>query len=192
MRGKVAITKITGSRARITPACAGKSTDGYGHGQEAGDHPRVCGEKDEVKEYASFPEGSPPRVRGKVRARYPSVLYDRITPACAGKSAANNSYGFRIRDHPRVCGEKSWQVTRPATLLGSPPRVRGKVHDVQKEINHGRITPACAGKSSCHTPPTVSKEDHPRVCGEKQSSFDIFSGHSGSPPRVRGKARLGR
>ena len=91
----------------ITPACAGKSRHRRGVALAHGDHPRVCGEKwgGVLKEAAR--KGSPPRVRGKDRAARHLCVLLRITPACAGKSAALVAWWKNNRDHPRVCGEKS-------------------------------------------------------------------------------------
>ena len=74
-----------------------------------------------------------------------------------------------------------------ASNTGSPPRVRGKRWDtVNNWIGH-RITPACAGKTSCRHAERRCNEDHPRVCGENSSCVIKVSSTPGSPPRVRGK-----
>ena len=69
----------------ITPACAGRRIRRSGRGAEVEDHPRVCGEKQRW----TLPElrklGSPPRVRGEVCIRDPSIFVSGITPACAGR-----------------------------------------------------------------------------------------------------------
>ena len=49
-------------------------------------------------------------------------------------------------DHPRVCGEKLVSPFLRILLLGSPPRVRGKVSLTSGKVDAERITPACAGK----------------------------------------------
>ena len=74
--------------------------------------------------------------------------------------------------------------------VGSPPRVRGKVHEVFLCIKFTRITPACAGKRLSETLKKITRQDHPRVCGEKKGGLRVVSQNGGSPPRVRGKARL--
>ena len=72
------------------------------------------------------------------------------------------------QDHPRVCGEKSTPFGALWATLGSPPRVRGKVHEeVRNKLWFG-ITPACAGKRRLLLCPKCTKRDHPRVCGEKE------------------------
>ena len=76
-------------------------------------------------------------------------------------------------DHPRLCGEKKWFMTKKTFMAGSPPPMRGKevVHD-QKDL-HGGITPAYAGKSDFHDAHLRFFEDHPRLCGEKHILFII-------------------
>ena len=71
--------------------------------------------------------------------------------------------------------------------MGSPPRVRGKVQEELIAQGADRITPACAGKRQRYNGSVVFSEDHPRVCGEKETRTWWGSEMSGSPPRVRGK-----
>ena len=72
-----------------------------------GDHPRVRGEKQQQSRSNHCIQGSPPRARGKDDP----VDYDDgeigITPACAGKSPITCRISARVRDHPRVRGEKA-------------------------------------------------------------------------------------
>ena len=80
-------------------------------------------------------------------------------------------FTYGNKDHPRVCGEKPrprlWRV--PAK--GSPPRVRGKVHQRGVFAFGIGITPACAGKRKVGCACGGRREDHPRVCGEKVMIF---------------------
>ena len=92
--------------------------------------------------------GSPPRMRGKVIAEIADAVADGITPAYAGKSASGDRNGRQIRDHPRVCGEKVYEVLTRDSTSGSPPRMRGKVDVVAGLEDGGGITPAYAGKSN--------------------------------------------
>ena len=112
---------------RITPAYAGKSSSLRRAETTAWDHPRVCGEKRDFENQRAADRGSPPRMRGKgVRAGGVKV-YRRITPAYAGKRLRPSRPAYTSRDHPRVCGEKSALRAAQVKLLGSPPRMRGKV-----------------------------------------------------------------
>ena len=85
VRGKVHGYVFDNARARITPACAGKSNPVPFRCSRSGDHPRVCGEKSDTVVLTSAFQGSPPRVRGKVEPFGILRCLDGITPACAGK-----------------------------------------------------------------------------------------------------------
>ena len=173
---------------RITPACAGKRWLYISLDLLAGDHPRVCGEKATAAGFNLRDVGSPPRVRGKGKSRRIPALQGGITPACAGKRTFAFSGSDVVKDHPRVCGEKSDGKIPADEQQGSPPRVRGKVIKLI-EIRHNlRITPACAGKSPNIVGHTYQEGDHPRVCGEKPKRRKRGDPMKGSPPRVRGKA----
>ena len=126
VRGKGVVIERRLQSVRITPACAGKSTEPYLLQPAYQDHPRVCGEKANCQRAAYPTQGSPPRVRGKVLSTAHFVLTFRITPACAGKSTEPPPNRRGRQDHPRVCGEKHLGQRPGLQLVGSPPRVRGK------------------------------------------------------------------
>ena len=131
----------------ITPACAGKShmrSSGIGWHR---DHPRVCGEKRRTEPFLVSMEGSPPRMRGKVKACRLLTLAVRITPACAGKSKSLPSPHTSSKDHPRMCGEKKPAPSGLDSQQGSPPRMRGKGRTRPRSFAASGITPAYAGKS---------------------------------------------
>ena len=86
-----------------------------------------------------------------------------------------------------MCGEKPTCLVMPMGLLGSPPRVRGKVELHHQDQTHVGITPACAGKSDDKFQHEIPIQDHPRVCGEKLPRKYPNLWEDGSPPRVRGK-----
>ena len=209
MRGKACQKLILQRRVRITPACAGKRGRCARRCRCRRDHPRVCGEKPWTPWEKIVLKGSPPRVRGKALVLTDFMADSRITPACAGKSASTSStrtlsedhprvcgekwkFGRRVvqhpEDHPRVCGEKTLRLTVAYRLLGSPPRVRGKVLFATVSCFSPRITPACAGKRSPSPIHSEEGQDHPRVCGEKFVLLFDRLPCVGSPPRVRGKA----
>ena len=106
-------------------------------------------------------------MRGKVLRRNADHAAGGITPACAGKSFSRSPIPRKIRDHPRVCGEKTVRAVTVPTVLGSPPRVRGKDANDHFPVGTRRITPACAGKRVVEPRSAEMDEDHPRVCGEK-------------------------
>ena len=51
--------------------------------------------------------------------------------------------------------------------------MRGKVPQIQKESEVKGITPAYAGKSLTLASVTISREDHPRLCGEKLAKVAV-------------------
>ena len=229
VRGKVMPAAHSIGCRRITPACAGKRGEGQGGPAGLWDHPRVCGEKAGRGKEITLGQGSPPRVRGKVRPTpgksrkgwdHPRVCGEkryhrkchalcrgspprvrgkgfyfgsrfrnaRITPACAGKRATLWFARSRTWDHPRVCGEKAASTVPSLRMLGSPPRVRGKVTCTGGHADALGITPACAGKRQRVLKAAQEMGDHPRVCGEKKLPGRPRQSLLGSPPRVRGKA----
>ena len=126
MRGKVGNGLKSNFIHGITPAYAGKrqvqKLGNYG----VRDHPRLCGEKDQVPQLIVLHKGSPPPMRGKVRNAVYGVFVFRITPAYAGKSWIPITQFFNIQDHPRLCGEKCTRYFSMRQWLGSPPPMRGK------------------------------------------------------------------
>ena len=65
VRGKHRLRPLTRQTARITPACAGKTSALLLPLCPLEDHPRVCGENRNLASAATLALGSPPRVRGK-------------------------------------------------------------------------------------------------------------------------------
>ena len=112
-----------------------------------------------------------------------------VSPAYAGKRLPMLAGMCPPWDHPRVCGEKAWTRWKPQTTIGSPPRMRGKVDGKTTKTRTGGITPAYAGKSCAAHDFTMSCQDHPRVCGEKELAGFVLKLRQGSPPRMRGKAK---
>ena len=86
MRGKVVLGMLFMSLHRITPAYAGKSLLCHACLFAEQDHPRLCGEKKSFRGKLQSRIGSPPPMRGKVKATPPHRNEPRITPAYAGKS----------------------------------------------------------------------------------------------------------
>ena len=187
MRGKGPVRRRDGAGMGITPAYAGKSSQ-YGlRGWFFQDHPRVCGEKIPLHIRAKVALGSPPRMRGKDGVNDSAQAVTGITPACAGKRDKAGLPFAPVRDHPRVCGEKTSASSLFNTAAGSPPRVRGKELRVETCFSHDGITPAYAGKRRLSVKTASRNRDHPRVCGEKPNRIVWEHWREGSPPRMRGK-----
>ena len=147
VRGKPRRTAPAMALSRITPARAGKTIVPPFNGGTRPDHPRACGENFPVHFDAPAVKGSPPRVRGKpIQARVVECK-NRITPARAGKTRPGALRSTPYSDHPRACGENSPTRTPVYSVIGSPPRVRGKLDDIKGLAVDERITPARAGKT---------------------------------------------
>ena len=139
-------------------------------GRHDPDHPRACGELwtgDHPRGPAGA--GSSPRMRGTpaYRPRPPILL--RIIPAHAGNSGVRGGAYVLESDHPRACGELSWNEETPAWETGSSPRMRGTHPAVRVTHNLARIIPAHAGNS---------------LAGHRMSVHR--TGQVGSSPRMRG------
>ena len=150
MRGKRKQYLGQKNEPRITPAGAGKTSSRRRRKQHHGDHPRRCGENVFRCCCLSYPQGSPPQVRGKLLDAVIFRCFERITPAGAGKTLPIMSSVLLIKDHPRRCGENRYVPERRQRGIGSPPQVRGKPIAVMISGSAPRITPAGAGKT--HVP----------------------------------------
>ena len=147
MRGKASLCSSKYLAPRITPAHAGKRECRSVRSGRSRDHPRACGEKQELPSTGPCGPGSPPRMRGKAKdALFLSVLWG-ITPAHAGKSLQKFAVCRVSQDHPRACGEKKLPSASAMGPQGSPPRMRGKGCVFHLSPPLFRITPAHAGKS---------------------------------------------
>ncbi len=107
MRGKDHQRAVQSRFQGITPAYAGKSLFMVSSSVSAGDHPRLCGEKENGRTRRKNLRGSPPPMRGKVPFAIDSKGVPRITPAYAGKRSQSAMHDCSTTDHPRLCGEKS-------------------------------------------------------------------------------------
>ena len=152
---------------------------------EPRDHPRTCGEKCFRCGYIHLALGSPPHMRGKVKAIYKDNADTRITPAHAGKSHFVTSFHLNRRDHPRTCGEKRTVSYGSVALLGSPPHMRGKGAFGADETGLTRITPAHAGKrlkrSRSIVPHAAIVPLFPSVCNKPAGSDGSPAGHDAPP-----------
>ena len=166
MRGKQALNARYAGTVGITPAHAGKTFFQFAQFICPPDHPRACGENAAIGCHRVNFRGSPPRMRGKLRACLAVAQGRRITPAHAGKTAEVDANERAFRDHPRACGENRRIQACRFRLKGSPPRMRGKLDQLHCRAQCAGITPAHAGKTAICPEYEPGKEDHPRACGE--------------------------
>ena len=166
VRGKRCIKIRPRPAAGITPAGAGKTRRCSVAAGVRWDHPRRCGENDCRAGAATAQGGSPPQVRGK-RCNFVAWAYNfGITPAGAGKTSTRRYTTSPTWDHPRRCGENTARLRGRGFQSGSPPQVRGKLHNHPQRQNRSGITPAGAGKTVGQVRARCARGDHPRRCGE--------------------------
>ena len=87
-------------------------------------------------------------------------------------------------------GEDMTHLTEATKTSGSPPHARGRHRVAPRRARQGRITPACAGKTSRARSGDRLGVDHPRMRGE-DAPTELSQGlRRGSPPHARGRHRL--
>ena len=87
MRGKQSKLAEFCARYGITPAHAGKTVQAWASLAKNEDHPRACGENGVIGVKKIYAQGSPPRMRGKLKKAISHIGFYGITPAHAGKTA---------------------------------------------------------------------------------------------------------
>ena len=186
MRGIRSLPGPSQPLRRITPACAGNTTEIKIFLGLNKDHPRLCGEYHPFHSSNNVISGSPPPVRGILIIVFVKSKKRRITPACAGNTCALRDDSQAHQDHPRLCGEYMAIGFVKDYYTGSPPPVRGILAHFWSMCNLERITPACAGNTKTIIKEREREEDHPRLCGEySYITADVIQS-KGSPPPVRG------
>ena len=148
MRGIRKREKVSAMVGRITPAHAGNTLIPQPIMAFVGDHPRACGEYclDEIGGNRRI--GSPPRMRGILRAGRFRRRKAGITPAHAGNTLCRNCGKQTGWDHPRACGEYASTSKMKMATWGSPPRMRGIPSEKPEWVKASGITPAHAGNTS--------------------------------------------
>ena len=107
-------------------------------------------------------------MRGKRALTMSCSDFVRITPAHAGKTYLKFQFAAFLLDHPRACGENLVGEIVGTVQDGSPPRMRGKLANVDNSTGNWRITPAHAGKTQNTATNKRLNPDHPRACGENK------------------------
>ena len=135
--------------------------------------------------------GSPPRVWGRLSRQRAAVGGIRFTPTCVGKAQTDPLAVFGPLVHPHVCGEGDSSSWKTAQLSGSPPRVWGRLVDLQIGPRRHRFTPTCVGKATVAAVPCTSVNGSPpRVWGRRVEQLVSRSRRRFTPTCV-GKAQRG-
>ena len=146
VRGKLILVGRTVKIRGLIPACAGKTSEAPRCSRSIRAHPRVCGENNLTVCPHTTPPGSSPRVRGKLLVSVLFAAYNRLIPACAGKTYTLSSPAGSLSAHPRVCGENGNRMGTGVVGSGSSPRVRGKRSDRLPRFGRGGSSPRVRGK----------------------------------------------
>ncbi len=113
------------ARGRIIPACAGNAHLAQSSLCAATDHPRMRGERPEMRRFSPPMSGSSPHARGTLAGTHHEGKGFRIIPACAGNAIpADNSF-MLPSDHPRMRGERGHATRLRVCGAGSSPHARG-------------------------------------------------------------------
>ena len=192
MRGKRCIICVLNSALRIIPAHAGQTNTDNTNTSVNADHPRACGANGIGRTRLEYPQGSSPRMRGKLGVAQRRERVFRIIPAHAGQTSPSPLWGAPCPDHPRACGANVSPRGHALSLIGSSPRMRGKRPHRQFGGRKFRIIPAHAGQTSMGHPTVMAISDHPRACGANREAFRAGTLHVGSSPRMRGKPSRSR
>ena len=147
MRGKPRGRACGLPRRRLIPAHAGKTPTSRDHGRQSPAHPRACGENDQLSGHLRRVRGSSPRMRGKLPDGHNHVFHAGLIPAHAGKTKNVSNTQVKIRAHPRACGENSPVQGQRVPVLGSSPRMRGKLFPCRNRHLTSGLIPAHAGKT---------------------------------------------
>ena len=154
----------------LIPACAGQTVARPSSPCSARAHPRVCG-ADAVAPYpASFVQGSSPRVRGRPVGQCRARPRRGLIPACAGQTNRPNVRRNQGRAHLRVCGADFASASVCTVVVGSSPRVRGRLPTLQDGGLFVGLIPACAGQTMpTYWPREYTMGSSPRVRGRPAS-----------------------
>ena len=110
-----------------------------------------------------------------------------LIPAHAGKTTTVYRDGIKAAAHPRSRGENRGLASAQAGLGGSSPLTRGKHTRAVQVVDHQRLIPAHAGKTSPGLHLAGEGRAHPRSRGENRAGDDLPPARPGSSPLTRGK-----
>ena len=177
VRGPRPRRPAAGRPGGTTPAGAGTTSIRAAARATRRDHPRGCGDHTLRDELAGMQPGPPPRVRARLRRHRHLRRGEGTTPAGAGTTDPLHERGLMPRDHPRGCGDHPGGRRLVVVVLGPPPRVRGPRWSARPEWRRRGTTPAGAGTTPRSTARICPLRDHPRGCGDHETS-----GGSSRPP----------
>ena len=155
----------------IIPAHAGNTNELVNFLGIDKDHPRTCGEHISFFVVSGKVLGSSPHMRGTPK-RWPLTgIGDGIIPAHAGNTCLKSLRRLATGDHPRTCGEHAALNVEALAAAGSSPHMRGTLGRPCDLFLAAGIIPAHAGNTDASFHGLSNIWDHPRTCGEHDSSI---------------------
>ena len=105
--GKCLTSSVSRASPRFTPTGVGKICSWFVGGWACAVHPHGCGENHAFLENLKGGFGSPPRVWGKLPARYSAAGGGRFSPTGVGKMSSVHKPMLTSPVHPHGCGENA-------------------------------------------------------------------------------------
>ena len=148
IRGKPAKTRAEAEILRNIPAHTGKTTPGILTSHRLPEHPRAYGENGLQESIFGILDGTSPRIRGKREALLKELSPARNIPAHTGKTAPASVTVTAGPEHPRAYGENGHLVRGGLGIVGTSPRIRGKLSTWSGGCQCSRNIPAHTGKTA--------------------------------------------
>ena len=180
------VTECIGS----IPACAGEPGANMASTSASKVYPRVCGGTSHCGGFQRYEDGLSPRVRGNLGKDCCMPGMARSIPACAGEPGIKRRNPCVIMVYPRVCGGTGGAIKMRETVRGLSPRVRGNPGVPNRQSEHLRSIPACAGEPVHGDDQPRIDEVYPRVCGGTAGLLRCAGRCLGLSPRVRGNPAI--
>ena len=116
-------------------------------------------------------------------------LICRIIPTRVGTSEGREPKPSSKEDHPHACGDKLPKRHCIIFNTRSSPRVWGQALATSSSSYGRGIIPTRVGTSTHLRAKSLSAQDHPHACGDKQLATCFTTLTLGSSPRVWGQVR---
>ena len=172
---------------RFTPTRVGTTTALWSASPPVAVHPHACGDDRRGRRRPSRSRGSPPRVWGRRLRGGELAPARRFTPTRVGTTGRSPGRRRARTVHPHACGDDAPTAPSTTVVIGSPPRVWGRLRLATAVVRAQRFTPTRVGTTACVSARTATCTVHPHACGDDCRSCSRAASANGSPPRVWGR-----
>ena len=131
-----------------TPTCVGKTPPLDEPEREHQKHPHVRGEDEHMLTSSDSVMETPPRAWGRHHEKTPDRKNYRNTPTCVGKTEYEYPWLPQLWKHPHVRGEDPTNLYGTKIIVETPPRAWGRRNSALRQVQGGRNTPTCVGKTT--------------------------------------------